>query len=110
DWCGLSNGDAARAARVRRRARPAGPRRRGVRRSRVRRRRSTVRTARSRRGDHFVLELVESLSGARLANGLDGDWALATSGGGGGRGEKTGGRPALQRRADAVRGGAGAHG
>ena len=89
-------------------ARPADPRRRGLRRSRIRRPGRAVRPARSRRADHLVLEPVEGVSGARLAHGLDGDRPLAAAGRCRGGGEEAGGRPAVQHRADAVRRRAGA--
>ena len=69
---------------------------------------AALRHARSRRGDHFVLEPVEGLSGARLAHRLDGDRPLTAPGRCRRGGEEAGGRPAVQHGADAVRHRAGA--
>ena len=103
DRRGLLDRDAPRAARFRRRARPPDPRRRGLRRPRLRRPGRAVRQARSRRGDHLVLEPVEGLPRARLAHRLDGVRPLAAPERRDRGGEEAGRRPPVQHRADAVR-------
>ena len=79
------------------------PRRRGVRRPRLRRLRRSVWEARCRRADYFVLEPLEGIPRARLAHRLDGSRPLAASRRCGGGNPEAGGRPAVQHRADAVR-------
>ena len=99
----LFDGDSARAARLRRAARPRHPGRRGVRRSRLRRPGRVDRQPRSRRGNHRVLEPVEGVSRARLAHRLDGHRPLAAArrrARGGGEARR---RTPVQHRADAVR-------
>ena len=60
------------ADRVRGRARPDDPGRRGLRRSRLRRAGAAARHARSRRADHLLVEPVEGVSGPGLARRVDG--------------------------------------
>ena len=104
DRRGVFDGDAPRAARFRRPARPADPRRRGLRRSRLRRadRAATASSIRTRRSSRSP-----SLSKAYLAPGWRTGWmacrTLAAPGRRRGGGEKAGGRPAVQHRADAIR-------
>ena len=91
------------AHRIRRAARPDDPRRRGVRRPRIRRSGSSARHAGAGRADHFAVEPVEGLSGPGLARRVACRQRNAAPGRCARRDEEAGRRPAVQPRADAVR-------
>ena len=90
---------AARAARHRRAPRPGDPRRRGLRRSRLRRPGAAARQPRSRRPDHLVLEPVEGVSRARLAHRLAGGGPQSAARRPAGGDEEARRRAAVQQRA-----------
>ena len=100
----LSGRRAPRADRDRRTARPGDPRRRGLRRPRLRRPGAAAGGARSRRADHLLFEPVEGVSRAGLARRLDGGRRDAAPRRRAGGDQEAGGRPAVQPGPDAVRG------
>ncbi len=90
-------------------ARPGDSRRRGLRRSLLRRPGRGDGGARQRRADHLLLESVEGVPRARLARGMDGRGIVAASRSGAGRDQETRRRSSVQSGADAIRGHRGAH-
>ncbi len=104
----LSRFDTPGADRDRRDARPRHPRRRGLRRSLLRRPGAVDGGARQRRADHFLLEPVEGVPRARLARRMDGRGIDAASRSRAGRDQETRRRPPVQPRTDAIRGDRGA--
>ena len=96
----VADGHPSWAARPRRPARPGDSRGRSVRGSRLRRSGRAAGNARSRCRDHLVLEPLQGVSRARLAHRLDGHRPHAATRRRAGGDRKTGGRAAVQQRAD----------
>ena len=103
DRCGVPARCPAGAGRDRRHLQPAAPRRRGLRRRRLRRSAAGDRAAQPGRPGNHVLLVIEGLPRAGLARRLDGGRTHRSAGRGAGGGEEAGGRPAVRDRADGVR-------